>query len=139
MKLINDHIKWIMIVTGAITCSMLFAAINPEAALMSTFGETVSGPVAEIVVRNWGALIALVGAMLIVGGIYPQYRIFVLVVACISKSIFIGLVLTFGMQFIGTAGAAVLFDAVVVLLFITYMVTQPKATTTANHPGTDPH
>ena len=38
------------------------AALAPEAALRSTFGESVSGPVADIVVRNWGSLIALVGA-----------------------------------------------------------------------------
>jgi len=35
------------------------------AALRSNFGVALEGPVSEIVVRNWGALIGLVGAMLI--------------------------------------------------------------------------
>ncbi len=39
-------------------------AISPEAALSSNFGETLDGPLAEIIVRNWGALIALVGIIL---------------------------------------------------------------------------
>ena len=38
-----------------------------SAALNSTFSETLNGPLAEIVVRNWGVLIAIVGAMLIYG------------------------------------------------------------------------
>ena len=32
----------------------IYAALAPEAGLRSTFGESVSGPVADIVVRNWG-------------------------------------------------------------------------------------
>jgi len=61
MSWIVDRIKWIMIVSGALTCTMIYAAFAPEAALHSTFGRTLEGPVAEIVVRNWGALITLVG------------------------------------------------------------------------------
>jgi len=61
MKWIVARIKWIMLVSGALTCTMLYAAIAPQAALRATFGETLEGPPAEIVVRNWGALIGLVG------------------------------------------------------------------------------
>jgi hypothetical protein len=53
-----------MILSGVLTMTMIDAALAPEAALRSTFGEIVSGPVADIVVRNWGALVALVGAVL---------------------------------------------------------------------------
>ena len=45
-----------------------------DAALRSTFGEGVSGPVADIVVRNWGELIALVGATPIYGARKPAVR-----------------------------------------------------------------
>lgn len=48
-----------------LTCTMLYAAIAPQAALRSTFGESLDGPVAEIVVRNWGALIAVFTGYLI--------------------------------------------------------------------------
>src|SRR3954466_13798439 len=59
MRWILSNIRWIMIVSGALTTTMIYAAIAPEAALQSTFGESLHGPVADIVVRNWGALIAL--------------------------------------------------------------------------------
>ena len=51
MGVVNIH--RIMIVSGLLTMTMIYAALAPEAALRSTFGESVSGPVADIVVRNW--------------------------------------------------------------------------------------
>jgi cbb3-type cytochrome oxidase subunit 1 len=65
MSWVVANIHRIMVVSGVLTMTMIYAALAPEAALRSTFGESVSGPVADIVVRNWGALIALVGATLI--------------------------------------------------------------------------
>jgi len=73
--------KWIMLVCGVLTCSMIFAAVAPQSALLSMFGVTMEGPVAEIVVRNWGALIAIVGAMLIYGAYDLPSRPMALVVA----------------------------------------------------------
>ena len=52
MNWITVNMKWIMIVSGALTCTMFYAAIAPQAALRSTFGESLEGPLAEIVVRN---------------------------------------------------------------------------------------
>jgi hypothetical protein len=121
MKLITTHIKWIMLVSGALTCTMFYAAIAPQAALMSTFGASISGPLAEIVVRNWGVLITLVGAMLIYGAFRPIHRTLIIAVATISKMVFIGLVLTIGSQYLGKAGVAIAFDAVVVVLLIVYL------------------
>jgi hypothetical protein len=54
----SANIHRIVILSGVLTMTMIYAALAPEAALRST------GPVADIVVRNRGALIALVGAML---------------------------------------------------------------------------
>ena len=123
MNWIVARIKWIMLVSGALTCTMLYAAIAPQAALRSTFGETLEGPLAEIVVRNWGALIALVGAMLIYGAYDPPGRPLILTVAGLSKLIFIGLVLSQGRQYLShQAGFAVVIDLVMVALFIGYLV-----------------
>ena len=87
------NIDRIMIVSGVLTMTMIYAALAPEAALRSTFGENMSGPVADIVGRNWGALIALVGAMLIYGARKPAVRPMALTIAGVSKAIFIALVL----------------------------------------------
>ena len=123
MNLIVANMKWIMLVSGALTCTMVYAAIAPKAALRSTFGETLDGPVAEIVVRNWGALIALVGAMLIYGAYDPLHRPLILVVAGLSKLIFLSLVLAQGTRYLSRrAGVAAVIDLVMVALFSGYLL-----------------
>jgi cbb3-type cytochrome oxidase subunit 1 len=74
MSWIVAHISLLMTVSGVLTLTMIYAAIVPEAALQSSFAETLTGPVASVVVRNWGALIALIGAMLIYGARNPAVR-----------------------------------------------------------------
>lgn len=102
---------------------MVYAAIAPEAALRSTFGETIGGPVADVVVRNWGALIALIGAMLIYGAGKPEVRPFALAVAGASKAIFITLVVSHGGRFLASqSGIAVFVDLAWVGIFATYLV-----------------
>ena len=124
MSLVVDKIKWIMLVSGALTCTMIYAAIAPQAALQGTFGETLQGPLAEVVVRNWGVLITVVGAMLIYGAYRPESRTLVLTVAIATKSVFIALVLAQGGRYLGQqAGIAVAIDAVWVVLFACYLVT----------------
>jgi len=128
MNVIVSNIKWIMLVSGALTCTMVYAAISPHEALRSTFGESMEGPVAEVVVRNWGALIALVGAMLIYGSTRPAVRGLCLVVAATSKLVFIALVLLQGSRFLGQqAGVAVVVDSFMILIFVAYLLAKPQA------------
>ena len=118
MSWIVVNIHWIMILSGVLTMTMVYAALAPDAALRSTFGESVSGPVADIVVRNWGALIALVGAMLIFAARKPVVRPMALTVAGAAKAIFVALVLSHGGWFLGyQAGIAVLVDVLWVMIF----------------------
>jgi hypothetical protein len=123
MNWIVVGIKWIMVVSGILTATMIYAAIAPEAALQSTFGETLDEPVAKIIVRNWGALIALVRGMLIYGAFRPAVRSLVLIVAGASKAIFIALVLSQGTRYLGQqAGVAVGIDSVMIVLFAWYLL-----------------
>ena len=123
MNFVAANIKWIMLVSGALTCTMAYAAIAPQAALRSTFGETLEGPLADIVVRNWGALITLMGVMLIYGAFNPAVRSFALAVAGTSKLAFIALVLSHGGRYLGEqAGIAIAIDTVWVVLFALYLL-----------------
>ena len=123
------YIKWIMLVSGALTCTMVYAAIAPQAMLQSTFGETLEGPLADLVVRNWGTLIFLVGAMLIFGAFNEAVRPLVLVVAAASKIVFIALVLANGSRYLQTqAGLSIAVDSVMVVVFLAYLVTRRPAT-----------
>ena len=122
MTWIVSNIKWIMIVSGVLTGTMLYAAIAPQAALTSTFGASLEGPLAEIIVRNWGALIALIGGMLIYGAFDPPSRPLILTIAGISKLTFIALVLAYGRQYIGgQAGMVIAIDSVMVALYLMYL------------------
>lgn len=122
MRWLVAKMKWIMLASGALTLTMIQAAIAPESALRSTFGETVEGAAAEIVVRNWGVVIALVGAMLMYGAFHPPSRPLVLAVAGLSKLTFIGLVLAHGDKYLGyQAGTAVAVDSIMVALFLAYL------------------
>ena len=123
MGIIVAQIKWIMLASGVLTCTMIYAAIAPQAALRGTFGEALEGPLAEIVVRNWGVLITLVGAMLIYGAYHAAVRPLVLAVAALSKLAFIVLVLAQGGRYLGQqAGVAIALDALWVVLFALYFV-----------------
>ncbi|MEE8437960.1 MAG: hypothetical protein V3S07_00110 [Micropepsaceae bacterium] len=125
MKIITANIRPIMIVSGALTCTMAYAAIAPQAALLSSFGETLDGPLAEIVVRSWGALITLVGLMLIYGAFNPAVRSFAITIAAISKLVFIVLVLFQGARYLGEPiGIAIAMDLVWVLLFAAYLFSE---------------
>ena len=128
MTWLISGIKWIMLVSGLLTCTMFYAAVAPQASLRSTFGESLEGPVAEIVVRSWGSLIGIVGLLLIYGAFRPGTRPAALCVAGASKVIFIILVLTYGRHLLGyQAGVAVIVDSFMVALFATYLVNSRNA------------
>ena len=122
MNWIVSNIKWVMLVSGVLTCTLFYAAIAPQAALRSMFGESLEGQLAEIIVRNWGALLTLVGAMQIYGAFNSTSRLLIVTISTISKLIFISLVLVYGRQFLGyQAGSAIAIDLVAVILFIVYL------------------
>jgi hypothetical protein len=123
MNVLHRSIKWVMLVAGLLTCSMFYTALAPVAALRGTFGQTLDGPLAQIIVRNWGALIGLIGLLLIHGAFHPASRRIAMLIAGASKLVFIALVLTWGQQFLGVQlGIAVVGDAIMVLLFAAYLL-----------------
>ena len=121
MNWIVANIKVIMLVSGALTCSMILAFVAPQAGLQATFGTTIDGPIAQIVVRNWGALITMVGGTLIYGAYVPVHRGLILTVAAISKAIFISLILIHGQEYLSVAMPALIFDGIVIALYLAYL------------------
>lgn len=120
MKIINNNMKWIMLVSGALTFTMIFAAISPQAALQTTFGASLNDPLADLVVRSWGALITLQGAMLIYAAYKPAYRPLVLSVAGLGKLFFVSLVLMYGYG--QQAMLTVIFDSLMVVIYASYLM-----------------
>jgi hypothetical protein len=129
MSWIVSNIHHLMTASGALTLTMVYAAIAPEAALRATFGESLTGPVAEVVVRSWGALIALMGGMLIYAARKPAVRPMALIVAGSSKAVFIALVLSQGDRFLSRqAGIALVVDLMWVVVFGAYLITTRRMT-----------
>jgi hypothetical protein len=130
------NIRWIMVLSGMLTSTMIYALLAPGAALQSTFGETLDGALAGIIVRNWGALVAIVGALLIYGAFDRPTRSLALVVAGVSKAVFIALVLSEGGRFLGRqAATAVAVDLVMIALFTWYLA---AARVAARHAASTP-
>ncbi len=116
-----DYMKWIMIVAGGLTCSMIFAVFAPQEALISMFGESLTEPLAQVVVRSWGFLIFMIGALLIYGAFRPIYRNLALVIASTSKVAFISLIVLFGAQYIEKSFLTITLDSIFVIVFLGYL------------------
>lgn len=127
MRVFVTNFKWIMLASGLLTCTMLQALVWPQASLRSNFGQTMDLPLAEMIVRNWGALIGLIGIMLIYGAFVEPVRRFVLVIAGCSKLMFILLVLSARENYLGfSAGPAIIIDSIMVAFYIVYLFLTAK-------------
>jgi hypothetical protein len=122
LNIIITNIKWIMVTAGLLTCSMLFAVFAPQTALISMFGETLTEPLAQVVVRSWGFLIFLMGVLLIYGAFKPVYRNLCLVIVSLSKVGFIAILLIFGDRYIGTSAVSLILDSILITLFTYYLI-----------------
>jgi hypothetical protein len=105
------NIRWIMILPGVLTMTM----VTPRSHLKLRFVDVSRGrergwsPISSSV--TGGALVALVGAMLVYGARKPPVRPMALTVAGASKEIFVALVLSHRRHFLGyQAGIAVLIN-----------------------------
>ena len=122
MNIITTNIKWIMLIAGLLTCSMIFAVFAPQVALISMFGEALTQPLAQVVVRSWGFLIFLMGVLLIYGAFKPVYRNLSLIIVSLSKIVFISLIITFGVQYIEKSAVTLIFDSIFITLFAAYLI-----------------
>jgi hypothetical protein len=122
MNIITANIKWIMFIAGLLTCSMIFAVFAPQVALISMFGEALTQPLAQVVVRSWGFLIFLMGVLLIYGAFKPVYRNLSLIIVSLSKIVFISLIITFGVQYIEKSAVTLIVDSIFITLFALYLI-----------------
>jgi len=122
MAWIVDHIRIILTVSGLLTASMLQFTIAPRRAMRSTFGEVLDGPLADVVVRGWGLLIALTGGMLLWAAFHPETRTLAVGAALISKIFYMGQLVAHRDRFLkGFAGLTVIIDLVMAALLGAWM------------------
>ncbi len=127
MRLFTANFKWVMLISGLLTCTMFLGLFSPQESMKSNFGAAIDGAAVEIVVRNWAALIGLMGIMLIYGAFVPAVRRFTVVITGISKLVFISLVISSGLSYFKLGvGTAVIVDSVMVVLFMAYILLSPR-------------
>ena len=123
MTWIVAKIKWIMLLAGLISCSAIWGAFQPKDALDYMFDKTLKGALADVIVRDWAVLLTLVGGMLIYGAFQVQHRIPVLVIACVSKLTFLGLMIGYGRDYFEEhVGYAVAAEVLMVGVFIAFLI-----------------
>jgi hypothetical protein len=122
MDFIIKNVKWVMLVSGALTFTMFYGLFAPQAALESMFGVSFSGTLETIIVRSWCALVGLMGAILIYGALDEKSRVFFISVATASKVIFVSLVMFYGQEFLGKVGPAIAMDCIMIALAALFLV-----------------
>ncbi len=122
MAWIVDNIQWIMLASGVLTLTMAQAVFAPSRTLTALFGETLEGPLARLIVRNWGFLIVASAGMLIYGAFHAEVRPLVLTFCGAGKLCFVSLVFAGGARYAKRqAFLAAILDTVMVILFAAYL------------------
>jgi hypothetical protein len=119
MKWIAAQTKWIMLISGILTCTIFVYVIAPNDAAQSGFGQPLGGPLPELMARSWGMMVGLFGVMLIYAAFKPPLQRFVLTIVALGKGGFVILLLTVGRVFLDQQmGMAVYADGLETLLYI---------------------
>ena len=111
-----------MLFFGVITCTTFFAVIAPQDALLNMFGSNLTEPLANLLVRSWGFLVFIMGALLIYGAFNEETRLLCIITAGVSKVGFLLLIMIFGTNCIETLWVTAAFDTFVILILTTYVI-----------------
>ncbi len=82
------HIELILLLTGLATAGAVVVSLAPVTMMRLLFGQAPSDPQSILIVRHWGLLIGLVGALLIYAAYHEEVRLPVLIVAIVEKAAF---------------------------------------------------
>jgi hypothetical protein len=81
-------IELILLVTGLATAGALVLCLAPVPTMKMLFGEAPSDALSILIVRHWGLLVCLVGALLIYAAYHAEIRVPTLLVAIVEKAAF---------------------------------------------------
>jgi hypothetical protein len=90
--MITTHIQAILMVTGLATMGAIGAFVAPRRALKLVFSDETPREVTLVLLRHWGLLIFLVGALLVFAAYHPDIQVPAMVMAGVEKIVLAGLV-----------------------------------------------
>jgi hypothetical protein len=82
------QIEWILLVTGLATAGALILLLSPVTMMKLLFGQAPSDGLSLLIVRHWGLLVGLIGALLIYAAYHAEIRVPTLIVAIVEKVAF---------------------------------------------------
>jgi len=86
--MVAAQIQWILLITGVATAGALGLFLAPVPGMKMLFGQAPSDALSLLIVRHWGLLVGLVGALLIYAGYHAEIRVPTLIVATVEKIAF---------------------------------------------------
>ena len=119
--MITSHIEAILIVTGALTATMLVQFFAPSWMVRHTYGEAPSGTASIALARHWGLLLFCVGALLVYSAFHPELRKPAVVLASVEKAGFVACVFGTSLRKHPIASIMAAGDAVMTLLYVLYL------------------
>jgi hypothetical protein len=120
--MIASNIELILIVTGALTATMLAQFIAPSWVVRRTFGEKPSGVAGSVLARHWGLLLFCVGALLMYAAFDPAIRRAAVLLASVEKAGFAACVLGSPLRLQPIASMMAIGDALMVVIYALYLV-----------------
>ena len=121
-QVITSSIGAILIVTGALTATMLAQFVAPSWMVRHTYGEAPSGLVSIALARHWGLLLFCVGTLLVYAAFHPPLREPAVVLASVEKAGFVACVFGTSLRQRPIAAIMAAGDAVMVLVYVLYLV-----------------
>jgi hypothetical protein len=83
---LSAQIELILLITGLVTAGALVLFLAPATMLKLLFGQAPSDTLSLLIVRHWGLLVCLVGALLIYAAYRSEVRFPTLIVAIVEKA-----------------------------------------------------
>jgi hypothetical protein len=117
-------IDWVLLVTGLATASALVLFLAPVAATNLLFGQAPADAPGRVIVRHWGLLVGLVGALLVYAAYHAEIRVPTLCVAVVEKVAFaLGVILS-PLRRRPSVFAVALADAGMAAVYLWYLATR---------------
>jgi hypothetical protein len=80
------HIELILLITGLATAGGLVVFLAPAVMMRMLFGQAPCDAASVFIVRHWGLLVCLVGALLVYAAYHAEVRAPTLIVAIVEKA-----------------------------------------------------
>ncbi|WP_286263671.1 hypothetical protein [Thalassotalea atypica] len=122
----TKHLKSFLCLTGAGTAAAFIYAIAPAWALTNLNGVTLDGS-HQLLIQHWGAIVGLVGVMMIVAAYKPQWRESTLLLCTAEKAYLVFLFLFHQSNpLVGEFGLFALADSLMIVFVLGYWLEQHR-------------